>query len=110
MAKEVPQLGFDGNEPNYKDHWKGMPSYEQGNAALPDSTLHVHFATKEDRAAFMKLIGQIINPETRYIWHPKSDKAVLKDKRYVDVPEAEDDSPENDGREYVDTEDGDLEI
>jgi len=91
MAREVPQLGFEGNDPEWKSEWEGMPECVQGLGALPFKTLHVHFATKQDIVDFQKVVDQVIHDTTRYIWFPKSDKAVLKDKRYVDAPEPEED-------------------
>ena len=91
MGKEKAQLGFEGDEPTTSEHWQDLPRYEQPEGALPLRTLHVHFAAEADVLDFMRRIDQVFQPTTRYIWHPKSEKAVLKDKRWVDAPDEVDD-------------------
>lgn len=74
--------------------WQGMPSYEQ-NELLPYQTIKVHFATKEDADAFSKLVGQVINPVTKFIFYPKLKDASRRSHQIID---------EGDGETGVDTE------
>ena len=54
-----------------KDHWKGMPAFEQENTV--HQKIVVKFRTAEDREEFAKMIGQKLTPKTRAIWHPAPD-------------------------------------
>lgn len=72
---------FD-DDKSWKDHWKGMPEYEQEDLS-PKLTIKVHFRNEQDFHDFEKLIGQKI---TKYmvIWHPKAEKRSYANKRWVD--------------------------
>jgi hypothetical protein len=56
---------------NWKDHWKGMPEYEQENKVY--QKIVVKFRNKEDLEEFGKLIGQKFTPKTRACWYPAPD-------------------------------------
>jgi hypothetical protein len=63
--------------------WQGMPEFENEDLTS-DSSLVVHFAKPEDRAAFAKLVEQTITEKTRSIWYPKAEVRHYMDKRYVE--------------------------
>jgi hypothetical protein len=67
---------------NWEAHWKGMPDYTQENQT-PWQTLKVHFRNADDRKAFADLIGQQILDRTSFVWHPKAERGVAGDKRWV---------------------------
>lgn len=50
--------------------WKGMPEFE--NEAQAARTLHVHFPTADDCAAFCKLLGLSITENTKTVWYPSA--------------------------------------
>jgi DNA polymerase I-like protein with 3'-5' exonuclease and polymerase domains len=77
---EQPQL-FE-VEPDWKDHWVGMPDYSHADLQ-PDSTLLVHFRSAKDRAAFSKLVGQHLHERTKFIWHPKAEILKASDKVFT---------------------------
>lgn len=59
-----------------------MPDFSHQDLQ-PDSTLLVHFKTKQDRAAFAKLINQTLNPKTKFIWFPKAEIRKASDKVFT---------------------------
>jgi len=63
--------------------WQGMPEFENEDLTS-DSSIIVHFAKPEDRAAFAKLVEQTITEKTRSIWYPKAEVRHFMDKRYVE--------------------------
>lgn len=54
------------------EHWRGMPAFEQEQ--IQDNKIIVHFADDYGRQRLAELLGQTINPETKYIWFPKGSK------------------------------------
>ena len=56
---------------DWKDHWKGMPDFEQEHEH--HKKLTVKFLSEEDLQDFAKLIGQKITNKTRGIWYPAPD-------------------------------------
>lgn len=54
----------------WKKEWKGMPEFIQEDLSSMQSIL-VHFANKEDRGNFSKLVKQTITAQTKSIWFPK---------------------------------------
>jgi hypothetical protein len=89
-ANEVEQPAFFEMKEWWEDHWQGMPEFVQKDL-MPAKTIYVHFESKEDMAAFAKLVGQTIGPNTKSIWYPEKDIQHW-DKRWVDslpAPETE---------------------
>lgn len=68
--------------PDWKGKWTGMPEFEQRDLT-PWASLPVHFASRADRVAFSKLIGQTITDDTRSLWFPKAEIGRYVDKRYA---------------------------
>jgi hypothetical protein len=60
------------NDPNAE--WQGMPEFE--NDAVNEINLIVYFASDEEKRKFGQLIQQKVNPETKFVWHPKTAKPV----------------------------------
>ena len=59
-------------------HWQGMPEFEQEDQTSFQS-IHLHFATKEDRDNFAELINQTISDNTRSLWYPEATTINQKD-------------------------------
>ena len=65
---DVAQMGGESVDP--ADLWKGMPEFE--NEAQAARTLHVHFPTADDCAAFCKLLELSITDNTKTVWYPSA--------------------------------------
>ena len=66
-------IEVEGGDPQAAEaHWVGMPEFEQESNG-PYKSIQVHFRTADDYKEFSKLIGQIITPKTKSIWHPKNE-------------------------------------
>lgn len=72
MVGNVPDLAADPST-----LWQGMPEFNQQDATAFFS-LKIHFNTQADLDAFAQLVGQKINPETKYIYYPPLERANLK--------------------------------
>ena len=77
------ELGIEGEDVDYDEIWQGMPEFEQEKDPAFRS-ITVHFENEEDISNFSELIGQMITPKTKYIWHPKLKKEKLINQRYID--------------------------
>ena len=53
---------------NWKDHWKGMPEFEQDKEH--HQKIMVKFLTEKDMLEFGERIGVKVTPRTRGIWYP----------------------------------------
>lgn len=78
----TPRRGFFNIQEDWQEHWKKMPAFHQDNHKS-FSSLHVHFATAEDREAFGELIGRKITPNTRSTWYPPREAIDNLTVRYV---------------------------
>jgi ParB-like chromosome segregation protein Spo0J len=58
--------------------YQGMPECEQ-QAPGARHTIYVHFETPEDMQDFGRLIGQEVTEKTRWLWHPRKEKAAEKE-------------------------------
>lgn len=61
--------------------WQDMPEYTHENLK-PFRSIIVHFLKKEDLDKFCQVIVQDISKTAKYIYFPKQDRNVLKDKGY----------------------------
>lgn len=68
---------------NPYDEWKNMPEFVQEKQE-PFAKIIVRFETEEDLLDFSKRIGQSLNKKTKSIWHPKLQRGINGDKRYID--------------------------
>jgi DNA polymerase I-like protein with 3'-5' exonuclease and polymerase domains len=66
-------------DPDWKDTWQGMPSYQHQDLNATQSVL-VHFKTLEDREAFARLVAQRISSSTKSVWYPKVEIGTAADK------------------------------
>jgi len=64
---------------NWKDHWKGMPDFEQEQSHY--KKIMVKFRSEEDMMKFGEAVGQKMTPKTKGIWYPAPD-APLETIRY----------------------------
>ena len=71
------------DEPEWKKHWVGMPSFEQ-NDKKTFKTIYVHFRNQEDYEAFAKLIDQNLTMKTKSIWYPKLERDENMLKRWIE--------------------------
>lgn len=67
---------------SWEEQWQGMPEFKQENIE-PYRTLYVHFETRDDLIAFLKIIKQEVTPETKSIWYPEATINDFSKIRYV---------------------------
>ncbi len=78
-------ITFDKSEKNWLDtekEWEGMPEFKHDDLR-PHMSITVNFVDKKAVEDFFKMIGQDYTEKTKYIWLPKQEKNVLKDKGYA---------------------------
>jgi ParB-like chromosome segregation protein Spo0J len=76
---------FDDSRTKWLDQdkeWQDMPEYAH-NDETPFRSLTMHFMKKEDLETFLKLIKQDVTDRTRWLYFPRQEKQVLKDKAYT---------------------------
>jgi len=66
-------------------HLESLPDYKH-EYLQPWQTVMVHLASREDKNALAKLLGQTITDETKYLWFPKPDMKRVSNKRWVCDP------------------------
>jgi|TARA_R100000963_G_C4639255_1_gene102971 hypothetical protein len=64
-----------------KEEWQGMPEYDHDDQT-PYRSIIMHFMKKEDLETFLKLIKQDVTDRTRWLYFPRQENQVLKDKAY----------------------------
>lgn len=79
---DVEQSALFDVDPDWKDLWEGMPSYEHQDLQ-PYQSLIVHFRDMKDREAFGKLIDQPLTTKTKSIWHPRVEIRKASDKVFT---------------------------
>lgn len=62
--------------------WQDMPEFAQEDKTAY-FTVPLHFRNQADVDAFAKLIDQKIDEHTRYLWYPKIEFELMRDKRYT---------------------------
>jgi hypothetical protein len=82
----------------YDDEWQGMPEYISEDKT-PYQQIIVSFENREDVAAFSKLLGQTITPNTRSIYYPKVEIERLVNKLYT-TEAKEEPKPEETSDDY----------
>ena len=81
------QIGLFGADEDFHRvwrEWKGMPEFSHEDLQ-PHSTILVHFASADDRAAFEALVEQKLPMSTKRlsaIWYPRMGLGGYTDKRY----------------------------
>lgn len=71
-------------EPDWREHWWGMPEFEHGELR-PVRSLIVHFDSEESVREFAALVEQTITSETKSLWYPKAEIDRYSDKLYRSV-------------------------
>lgn len=66
------QLTLFETQEAWRKEWKGMPEYVHEDQT-PWQTIYVHFASREDRNGFARLIGQKLSDQTHFVWYPKAE-------------------------------------
>ena len=79
---EIRPLSADRiNDPDAE--WTDMPDYENEDQTAW-KILKVHFQSVTDLKAFARLVDQSLSEDTRFIWYPKVEELIQKDKVYTD--------------------------
>ena len=73
-------------EHDWRDHWKGMPEYEN-EAVTGFKRLIVNFDTEADYRDFETLIGQSLTEKTKSIRFPKKPRQDMKSLRWIEDDE-----------------------
>lgn len=66
---------------NTEEHWQDMPAFDHEDQT-PYKSLTVNFLNKQSLDKFFKLIKQDYTDKTKFIWYPKIEKNILKNKYY----------------------------
>ena len=66
MSEPLPLFDV---EPEWRDHWRGMPEFEQEDER-PHSSIQVYFKTEQDRRDFLELVGCHNPNRKRGLWFP----------------------------------------
>jgi len=77
-------ITFDDSNTKWLDQsqeWQGMPEYDHEDKR-PFRSMLIHFMTKENFEIFLKLIKQDASEKTRWLYFPRQENEVLKDKTY----------------------------
>ncbi len=64
-----------------EEHWQDMPSFEHDDQS-PYKSINVNFVSKESMDKFFQIIKQDYTDKTKFIWYPKIEKNVIKDKAW----------------------------
>jgi len=82
LARQHQLYATDGDDPNA--HWQNMPGFTQEDQR-PFQSIHMHFRSRADVEKFAKLIDQKITDRTIYLWFPRIQIEVARNKRYTTV-------------------------
>jgi len=74
--------GFFNIQPDWKEHWRGMPSFELTNDQSAYQSLIVNFRNPIDRESFAELLGRNLTDKTKSVWWPKEEIDKITDKRF----------------------------
>lgn len=72
-----------GHPNNWKQHWKGMPEFEQ-NDNPPFRKLIISFRNQEDFDEFAEKLDQRVTDKTKSIWYPALDKEANSLLRWIE--------------------------
>jgi len=78
----VEQSTLFAAEPDWAEHWQGMPEYKHEDLQ-PYQSVIVHFRNQQDRIDFAKLVNQSLTAKTKSIWHPKAVIGTAADKVFT---------------------------
>ena len=78
----VEQSALFAAEPDWAEHWQGMPEYKHEDLQ-PYQSVIVHFRNQQDRIDFAKLVNQPLTAKTKSIWHPRAVIGTAADKVFT---------------------------
>ena len=78
---DVWENSDDKNELDAELEWTGMPEFNQEDKEAYRQII-VSFKNEDDIKSFANLMKQNITDKTKSLWHPKSERNILKDKAY----------------------------
>ena len=70
--EEIQPMLFD-LEPDWRDHWWGMPDFEMKDA-MPERSITINFMTDEDVLRFAELTGIKVTPKSDSGWYPPNER------------------------------------
>lgn len=65
----------------HDEHWQDMPAFDHDDQS-PFRSLTINFVSQDSMDKFFQLIKQDYTDKTKYIWYPKIEKNVIKDKAF----------------------------
>ena len=65
----------------HEEHWQDMPAFDHEDQS-PFRSLTINFVSQDSMDKFFQLIKQDYTDKTKYIWYPKIEKNVIKDKAF----------------------------
>jgi hypothetical protein len=71
---------------NFKDHWKGMPSFDSKNIEAVKQLI-INFESMDEFLAFSEVVGTQLTPKTRSIWYPPIERSTTILNRWIDDSE-----------------------
>ena len=77
----VSGKGFFDIQPDWREHWRGMPSFEMDDQTAYQSII-VNLRNPEDRDEFAKLLGRNLTEKTKSVWWHKGEVDRKTDKRF----------------------------
>ena len=77
---------FEDNEPGWAEAWRGMPSFEMGDAR-PQYKLTINFMTAEDVRAFAERTGLPVTTKSDTAWFPHQEH--LRGEHYYGGPQTD---------------------
>ena len=65
----------------HEEHWQDMPAFDHEDQS-PFRSLTINFVSQDSMDKFFQIIKQDYTDKTKYIWYPKIEKNVIKDKAF----------------------------
>ena len=65
----------------HEEHWQDMPAFDHEDQS-PFRSLTINFVSQQSMDKFFQIIKQDYTDKTKYIWYPKIEKNVIKDKAF----------------------------
>jgi len=85
--KDSPENEKDAwKEMQYKEHWKGMPSFDAKNVEAVKQLI-VNFESEEAFLAFSEIVGTQLTKKTRSVWYPPMERTTSILNRWIESDE-----------------------
>jgi hypothetical protein len=81
--REPNQVTMFDMEPNWREHWWGMPEFSMGDAT-PQYRITINFMTAEDVKAFAEATGLSVTTRSDSAWFPPQNLDEPKEWAYVE--------------------------